>query len=101
MHAVHAGHMTVAVTAGGGAAVALAGLHEGEGDPFAALLPGSGACRPLSDGSDVGRGRLRVCVCARVNVCVCVRACVFVYACVCVCVCAVEHVTHVNLSTRK
>ena len=40
MHAVHASHMTVAITAGGGAAVALTGLYEGEGDPLAAFLPG-------------------------------------------------------------
>ena len=75
MHAVHAGHMTVAVTAGGGAAVALAGLHESEGDSLPAFLPEGGAPRAFPDGGDVGGGRLCVCVCVRM--CVCMHVCVY------------------------
>ena len=56
MHGVEAGHMTVATAAWGGAAVALAGLHQREGDALAALLA-RGRGRALADGGG-GRGRL-------------------------------------------
>ena len=66
MHGVEPSDVTMAVTASGGTAVALAGLHESERDSLAAFLAW-GARRTSSDWGDGGGGQLCVCVC------VCVR----------------------------
>lgn len=49
VHGIESGHVTMAGAPGGGAPVALARLHQREGDSFAPLLTGGGRGR-ASDG---------------------------------------------------
>ena len=83
VHCVQPCHMTLAVTARGGAMVSLTGLNKGEGDALTALLTWSVQWGALSNRSSGGGG---LCVCVGgggwyVCVCVCKSVCApWVYA---------------------